>query len=264
PDLVVHQGIDTIPEYKNPDLLPGMFPTLFPCGIGCFEDQQRSTPLSFEQQARYYLNLSDRAFRYHHSYMFLMLNILQCCAAHLHTFFTVRKSNFSLVACKLTQVSAAVLESLVFKLEHEHSLLSLTVEEKGTMALLQQVNTISARIPGSHTSKIYVLNEIHSYFSYFGLPHLFFTFNLSAAHSPVFQVMFGDTTVDLSERFPTMISGCEHALRLAQDPVAAADFFEFMWRTGFEHLLRWDFAKRQSSVSGGLFGHIHAFYGSSE
>ncbi|KAG2059210.1 hypothetical protein BDR06DRAFT_968177 [Suillus hirtellus] len=29
PDLVVHRGMDTILEYKNPDFLPDMFPTLF-------------------------------------------------------------------------------------------------------------------------------------------------------------------------------------------------------------------------------------------
>lgn len=264
PDLVVHRGLYAIPEYKNPDLLPGMFPTLFPYGIGGFEDKRRDTPLSFEQQARYYLNLPDRAFRYHHSYLFVVLNILQRRAAHLHTFFTVRKSNFHMVARKLSQVSAAVLESLASKLEREHRLSSLTAEEQSAMSLLQQVNTISARIPGSHASKIYVRNEIRSYFSYFGLPHLFFTFNPSPAHSPVFQVMFGDYSVDLSSRFPKLVSGRERALRLAQDPVAGADFFEYMWRCCFKHLLGWDFAKRRSSLDGGLFGRIRAFYGSSE
>jgi hypothetical protein len=117
-------------------------------------------PVSFEQQAQYYHKLADCSFRYHHSYMFVVLNMLQRCAAHLHTFFTVCKLNFSLVARKLAQVSVAVFESLAFKLEHEHGSSSFTVEEKGAMALLQQVNTISARIPGSHTLKIYVHNEI--------------------------------------------------------------------------------------------------------
>ncbi|KAG2749902.1 hypothetical protein P692DRAFT_201712247, partial [Suillus brevipes Sb2] len=264
PDLIVHRGMDAIPEYKNPDLLPGMFPTLFPYGIGGFEDKLRDAPLSFEQQARYYLNLPDRAFRYHHSYLFVVLNILQRRAAHLHTFFTVRKSNFHDVARKLTKVSSSVLDSLASKLEREHRLSTLTVDEQCAMSLLQQVNTISARIPGSHASKIYVRNEIRSYFSYFGLPHLFFTFNPSPAHSPVFQVMFGDASVDLSHRLPRLVSGRERALRLAQDPVAAADFFEFMWRACFQHLLGWDFSKRRSSSNGGIFGRVRAFYGSSE
>ncbi|KAG2106182.1 uncharacterized protein F5147DRAFT_527039, partial [Suillus discolor] len=126
------------------------------------------------------------------------------------------------------------------------------------------VNTIAVRIPGSEASKNFVRNEIRSYFSYFGLPHLFFTFNPSAAHSPIFQVMYGDSSVDLTSHFPRLIAGRKHALRLAHDPVAAADFFEFSWRCCFEYLLGWDFKAGKSSAAGGLFGHICAFYGSSE
>ncbi|KAG1800750.1 uncharacterized protein HD556DRAFT_1229833 [Suillus plorans] len=241
-----------------------MFRTLFPCGIGGFEDIARQTALSFEHQAEYYLNLPDRAFRYHHLYLFIVLNMLQCRAAHLHMFFTVRKLNFDPVACKLTQVSPAVLENLAQKLECKHQISGLTGDKKGALALLQQVNTISARIPGSHASNIYVCNEIRSYFSYFGLPHLFFTFNPSPAHSPIFQVMYGDHTVDLSQCFPFMVNGCKCALHLAHDPVAGADFFEFMWRACFSHLLGCDFDTQSSSDKGGIFGRIRAFYGSSE
>ena len=34
PDLVLHHASAAISEYNNPDLMPGMFPTLFPFGIG--------------------------------------------------------------------------------------------------------------------------------------------------------------------------------------------------------------------------------------
>ncbi|KAG1898386.1 uncharacterized protein F5891DRAFT_484075 [Suillus fuscotomentosus] len=37
-DLIVHRGSQAITEYHNPDLLVGMYPTLFPCGISGFED----------------------------------------------------------------------------------------------------------------------------------------------------------------------------------------------------------------------------------
>ncbi|KIK78680.1 hypothetical protein PAXRUDRAFT_163323, partial [Paxillus rubicundulus Ve08.2h10] len=94
------------------------------------------------------------------------------------------------------------------------------------LSLLKHVNTISAHIPGSEASKIFIHNEICSYFSYFGLPHLFFTFNPSVAHSPIFQVMNGDLKVDLSEWFPSLVSAHEHVICLAHDAVAAADFFE--------------------------------------
>ncbi|KAG2142130.1 hypothetical protein BD769DRAFT_52350 [Suillus cothurnatus] len=163
PDLVLHHGDSPVTDYHNPRLFPGLYPTLYPYGVGGFEDHSRVTPLSIERQAKYSLNLSDRAFRYHDAYIFVVLNILQRRQAHLQTHFVVHR-------------------------------------------LEREFNTMSTRIPGSQSSKIFVRNEIRNYFGYFGLPHVFFTFNPSAAHSPIFQVMYGDKTVDLSARFPCMPS----------------------------------------------------------
>ena len=49
----------------------------------------------------------------------------------------------------------------------------------------------------------------------------------SATHSPIFQVMVGDSAVDLTSQFPFVVPSKDRALRLTQDPVAAADFFQF-------------------------------------
>jgi hypothetical protein len=76
--------------------------------------------------------------------------------------------------------------------------------------------------------------------------------------------MYGDTTVNLDERFPLLISSTERALRLAKDPVAAADFFEFSINTLFEHLFGWNFSIGRSRDHGGILGHVQAFYGTTE
>ncbi|KIJ08064.1 hypothetical protein PAXINDRAFT_89417, partial [Paxillus involutus ATCC 200175] len=241
-----------------------MYPTLFPYGIGGFEDKKRPCALSFQQQAQYSLNIPDRSFCYHQSYLFVVLNILQRRLAHLHTAFTCRKSTFHHIAQKLTKISPEILNRVASRLELEHKISDMTQDEKNALNLLKHVNTISARIPGSEASKIFIRNEIRSYFGYFGLPLLFFTFNPSVAHSPIFQVMYGDQTVDLSQRFPRLASAAERAIRLAHDPVAAADFFEFAVRCCFEYLLGWDYKKSRSCADGGLFGHLQAFYGTSE
>ena len=264
PDLVLHRGSVPIPEYHNPDLMPGMFPSLFPFGIGGFEDTQRPSRLSFQQQAEYFLDISDRVFRYHYSYIFVVLNMIQWRAAHLHMHFTVRRSQFHTVAEKLTSVSAETLRRLADHLEHEHNLSDLRPEEKDALDLLSKVNTIAARIPGSQASKLWVRNEIRSFFGFFMLPHIYFTYNPSATHSPLFLVMFGDSSVDLMDRFPKIPSGRERALRLAQDPVAAADFFEFASKALFKYLLGWDYETRSSTEKGGILGHLKAFYGTSE
>ncbi|KAJ3516563.1 hypothetical protein NMY22_g14178 [Coprinellus aureogranulatus] len=264
PDLVLHRGEDPIPEYNNPDLVPGMYPTLYPLGIGGFDDKSRESKISFQHQAQYYLNLPDKDFRYHYSFIFVILNMIQRRKSHLHTHFTVNTSRFKSVAEKLTSLSAETLADVAEIVENEKSTKSLSGDQRTALDLLRYVNTVGEKIPGSHMAKISSRADIRNYFGYFGLSHIFLTFNPNAAHSPIFQVMYGDKTVDLNARFPTMPPSSERAKRLAQDPVAAADFFDFSFKCLFEHLLGWDFSKGRSKPSGGILGHLRAFYGTTE
>jgi hypothetical protein len=149
-------------------------------------------------------------------------------------------------------------------LEQEGHFQDMNSSQKETLNLLCQVNMIAARIPGSQASKIFVRNEMRSYSGYFGLPQLYFTANPSAAHSPIFQVMYGDSSVDLSKRFPQLVPSHQRALRLAQDPVAAADFFYFSIFCIFKYLFGWDYENQCSVPEGGILGHLRAFYGTPE
>ena len=77
PDLAIPRG-NVIREYNNPDLFPGLFPTLYPLGIGGLDIQNRETPISFRSQVEAYFDLFDHSFCYHRSFMFVALNIYQC------------------------------------------------------------------------------------------------------------------------------------------------------------------------------------------
>jgi hypothetical protein len=44
---------------------------------------------------------------------------------------------------------------------------------------------------------------------YFGVPHIYLAMNPNPAHSPLFQVFVGDEKVDLSTRFPNLVSSSE-------------------------------------------------------
>jgi len=92
-----------------------------------------------------------------------------------------------------------VLESTTKHLEEEGCYIDLDKNQKEAIDLLREVNTIAACIPGSQASKIFTRNEIRNYFGYFGMPHLYFTANPNPVHSPVFQVMYGDVSVDLTK-----------------------------------------------------------------
>ncbi|KAF5365147.1 hypothetical protein D9757_011773 [Collybiopsis confluens] len=264
-DTILRYDRDPITEYNNPALFPGMFPTLFPLGIGGFEDPQQSPRVSLELHAEHLLDQSNRSFRYHYFFPFVALNIIQRRKSHLFTSLSVSSQKFSIIGPQLLSVTPGVLSSLAAHLKDEHSLSDMSFEQQKAYQLLQQVNFISAKIPGSQATKLSIRHQVTNYFAYFGLPHLWFTFNPSAVHSPVFQVFYGDTNVDLSERFPNILSPrAQRAIRLARDPVAAADFFDFMYHALFRDLFGWNFDTGKSTEQGGILGHIRAFYGCAE
>ncbi|KIK31881.1 hypothetical protein CY34DRAFT_29284, partial [Suillus luteus UH-Slu-Lm8-n1] len=233
-------------------------------GIGGFDDVTRPSPIAFEKQANYYFDLADRSFRYHRSYMFVVLNIFQRRIAHLHTHFTVRRAHFESLAMRLSSVSPSTLSRLADQLQKEHRYSNLSTDDQNALNLLNQVNTVAARIPGSQSAKMFVRNEIRSYFGFFGMPHIFFTCNPNASHSPIFQLMYGDNSVDLTQQYPCLVPARERAIRLARDPVAAADFFHFSVTCIFTHLFGWDFDCQSSTERGGILGHLEAFYGTNE
>ncbi len=97
-----------------------------------------------------------------------------------------------------------------------------------------------------------------------GVPQLFLTINPCPQHSPIFQVIYGDMNVNLDDRYPNLVLGKERAERLARDPVAASDFFDFSIRCIFEDLFGWNYAESKSSEEGGILGKLDAFYGTTE
>lgn len=264
PDLVIPDIPGAIGEYQNPKLFPGMFPTLFPYGIGGFESSGRSEPVSFNAQANYCFDLHDRSFRYHHSFLFILHNLWQRRQAHLHTHFTVSKPNFERVSDELTEISSETLKRVSAHLKLDSQLCDDDLEGKRVLKLLKYVNTVAANVPGSHASRIKMRNEIRSYIGFMGIAPMFFTANPAPQDSPIFQVMYGDESINLDERYPHLVSGVERSVRLAKDPVAAADFFDFAVECIFRDLFGWDFHLSKSTVDGGILGHLDGFYGSIE
>ena len=178
-----------------------MYPTLYPYGTGGFEDPTHPVTVSFQKQANYYLNIAEHSFQYHHSFIFVVVIILQRRAAHLHISFTVSQSRFKAVPESLLSISPHTLSIVANHLKNEGKVSDLSTEKKKVFDLLNEVTTVSARLPGSQASKIFCHNEIHSYSGLFGISILFLSANPNPTHSPMFQVILGDQTINLDDRF---------------------------------------------------------------
>jgi Helitron helicase-like domain at N-terminus len=165
---------------------------------------------------------------------------------------------------QLIALTPEQVDNVAKQIESETSSIDSSSDHNHVFQLLKHVKLISACIPGSDAAKLLSRNSIRSFFAMFGMPHIFLTLNLCAAHSPIFQLMYGDNTVDLGVHYPILVSASERAIRLAHDPVAASDFFEFSIHTIFQHLYGWDYKSHDTSISGGVLGHLQAWSGTSE
>jgi hypothetical protein len=83
-------------EFKQDgNLLPMIYPTLFPYGIGGPEDVKRSAVVSLKRDVNHLLSLTDQRFQEHPSFLFTVFDILQHREMLLQTSLKVKKANFS-------------------------------------------------------------------------------------------------------------------------------------------------------------------------
>ncbi|KAF7983177.1 hypothetical protein HWV62_23418 [Athelia sp. TMB] len=99
---------DPIPcsEYDRPNLFPMVYPTLFPYGLGGFEDLRRSPKISFQRHVKHLLSLKDRRFQEHYSFQFVAFNIMQRRTLLLRTNLKVKRSAFENAAKGFASVTA--------------------------------------------------------------------------------------------------------------------------------------------------------------
>ncbi|KAE8229299.1 hypothetical protein CF326_g5734 [Tilletia indica] len=259
PDLVVRHGSTFIKEYGNPDLFPGMYPSLFPWGIGGFEEA-RTTPFSLDRQAKYLLDLADASFRRHWSFIFVVANLKQRRAIHNQSRIACKQSDFPRISRELRGLDVDMIKNIHDHIAQGGSTQTLTAAERRIYTLIKKCELLSVHVPGSKGAMNRARAEIRGYTGQFGIFHLFLTLTPSTANCPVFQIFYGDTGVHLDVRSPNLPSTSERSVRVADDPVAAADFFHFHVHAVFKYLFGWDFKKKQSSSNGGILGELAAFY----
>ena len=98
------------PDYHNTNLFPSLYPTLYPYGVGGFEDKQCFPPISMKAHAQHLLNINDGCFREHPSFIFPVFNILQRCEIMLRMTMRVSHSAFESKANMYTQLQPETIQ----------------------------------------------------------------------------------------------------------------------------------------------------------
>ena len=254
---------DNLPqnEYFNPVLFPKVYPTLFPYGIGGFEDKRRTGKLSMKHHAKHLFSLADRRFQQHYSFMFTVFNVLQRREVMLHTSLKVKRENFSRVAKDLQDVSAEAVARVCQKLEAKDAgnggTVQYDVEEQKVFKLMREVKFVSHNVPASSAARLNMRNEIRGLMAHLGLPSFFVTINPADVFNPVVKFLAGEN-IDVDNLLPEQVPDpAEQSIMIARDPAAAAKFFNIMMKSFIKNLL--GYANPQ--LESGILGVVNGYYG---
>ncbi|CAF2988101.1 unnamed protein product [Rotaria sp. Silwood2] len=247
--LIPHSS-KPVNEYFNPKLLAGLYPTLFCYGRGVPEDQLRPVQITLKEHIRYLLAYNDRRFEKHHSFIFVIFNLLQRRDACFHAQLIATKPYFQSSADEILSLSSKDIETAL----DNNSKRIYNSESSNTLnKLLQHIKTVGGRVMGSAYSRTALRTRIHALIYNQGLPSIFLTLNPADIHSPV-ALYFAGVQLDLDNiQNEQLMDTYKRAEIIASHPVATAKFFHLL----ISNILN-------TMIIGGVLGPIKAYFGTVE
>ncbi|KAJ6530742.1 hypothetical protein B0H19DRAFT_967308, partial [Mycena capillaripes] len=202
-----------------------MYPTLFPYGLGGFEDSNRRTKLGFKRHVKHLFNLADRRFQEHYSFLFTTFNMLQRWTLLLHTHLKAKRASFDHIAAQFGTVSPATVHIVSERIASGDTSTANTPEERRALRLMREVSIINSHVPGSSQSKLVMRNQIRSLMIEKGLPSFYITINPADVYNPLVKFLAGNE-IDLDHLLPEDIPDyINQSITIAKNPAVAARFF---------------------------------------
>ena len=249
-------------EFYNPNLLPATYPTLFPYGLGGFEDLQRTTPLSFKRQVKHFFTLADSRFQEHYSFLFTVFNILQRRAILLQTSLKVKRSSFDSFAHEFQGISSEAIQRVCERLSQcsDGSVFkNMTAEEHRVMRLMKEVNVINSHVPGTSAARVAMRNEIRALIMDKGLPSFYITINPADIYNPLVKFLAG-SDIDINNLLPEQVPDyMEQSILVAKNPFVAARFFNIYLKAFLKTVLGCNLPHATDIC--GMLGPVSAYYG---
>lgn len=245
-------------EFFNPELFPMIYPTLYPYGIGGFEDSHREVPVSLKRHVKHLFNLSDRRFQEHYSFMFTVFNILQRRAILLHSSLKVKAQNFDSVAAILNEISADTIRIVCDRVAHGDVKSFQNDDERKILQLLKEVNVVVSHVAGSSASRVVMRNEIRAMIIDKGLPSFYITINPADVFNPVVKFLAG-SEIDVDRLLPEQVpSYLDQSILVAKNPFVASKFFNLYMKSFIKNILGHN---SEDDESEGILGNVNAYYG---
>ncbi|CAF3219894.1 unnamed protein product [Rotaria sp. Silwood2] len=237
-------------EILNQELILGLFPTLFPYGYGAPHDLSRPVSVSLKQHIQYLLRYSDHRFEKHHSFIFVLFNMMQRQQACYNASLMASRPYFRSIASDLETLTSKEIEIALNNISKDK--FSCVTDSRIKM-LMNQIRTVGGHVMGSTYSRSNLRTQIHALIYSQGLPSIFITINPADIHSRV-ALYFAGVDLDLDKILPeTIPSTFERAQIIASHPVATAHFFNVLISSILDNL-----------IMKGVLGPMKAYFGTVE
>lgn len=250
-----------INEFFNPELFPMIYPTLYPFGIGGFEDKSRHHAVGLKRHVRHLLSLNDCRFKEHQSFIFTVFNILQRRQFLLNIKMRVKSHSFKSIALEIATLNSQAVKSVTERVAKGDTLGEVSDDERRVLKLMKEVKLVMSTVPGSSSSRVAMRNQIRVLTMSEGVPSFFVTINPSDVYSPVVRLLAGDG-IDIDELLPEQAPEflAQSAL-VARNPIVAAKFFNIFMKAFIKEVLGWKSLDGDLKTNGGVLGKVKAYYG---
>ncbi|CAF4480821.1 unnamed protein product [Rotaria sp. Silwood2] len=239
----------------------GLYPILFPYGMGGVENECRQVRVTYAKHIRYFLSYHDYRFEMNTSFMFVTFNILQRRTACAKARILVSRPYFTSQSIEINQLTSAEIKIALSQIESN----SYNNQSNPRLAtLIKQLKTVSGSVMESNQSRSNYRIELHSQIFFSGLPNIFITINPCDLHHPL-EMKFAGVDLNIDDLLLNqMPKSHERAAIVARHPVAIAQFFNKLISTVLSTLVAYNINTHESHPDGDVLGKIDTYYSTVE
>lgn len=231
------------------------FPTLYPYGMGGPEIP-RPVTLSLTDHIRWSLRYFDKRFRIHQHFPFTAFSILQRREALLSARIQMNRADFQRDAPLLQEVNLEMMKRAADREAKGQPILDLPAKR-----LMKHIHGTASKVSGSDASRYSCRSKMWNQAYFMNPPNLWMTINPDDIDHPIVQFLVGED-IDLDEFEPLCgPDKTKRASNTAEDPFAAAEYFNFIIKAVLQALLGICSQNGYIISERGILGPISGYFG---
>jgi len=231
---------------KQPGIILGCFPTLFPYGRGGPYDIRKST-IAMHIYLMHLMRLADFRFRKHAPFVFALFSLVQRQRVSSSASQSLRMRYFIDFENDLKHINSATLAHCIDDLKEaeangEYPRLAHCKNDTARKAfgkLLNQLKIIGGRLPLTDAAKQNARFELIGMDIKLGIPDLFITINPADVHAPL-VCHFAGQSIPYDLHIPKLASQLERKRIVCEDAMAAVKFSHSIMTAFIKSLLGYD------------------------